>query len=144
MKDKVFGVLQRVGRSFMLPIALLPVAGLLLGIGSSFTNPTTLNAYNLTNIIREGGLLYTILNIMSKAGGVVFDNLPLLFAMGVVKDTDYAFRNEKGEVDIATKKTLPITLMFDHRIGAFNDVMPFIKKLDEIFANPEIIREFTK
>ncbi len=83
MKDKVFGVLQRVGRSFMLPIALLPVAGLLLGIGSSFTNPTTLNAYNLTNIIREGGLLYTILNIMSKAGGVVFDNLPLLFAMGV-------------------------------------------------------------
>jgi len=83
MKDKVFGVLQRVGRSFMLPIALLPVAGLLLGIGSSFTNPTTLETYNLTNIIREGGLLYTILNIMSKAGGVVFDNLPLLFAMGV-------------------------------------------------------------
>ena len=83
MKDKIFGVLQRVGRSFMLPIALLPVAGLLLGIGSSFTNPTTLETYNLTNIIREGGLLYTILNIMSKAGGVVFDNLPLLFAMGV-------------------------------------------------------------
>ncbi|MBQ3022443.1 MAG: PTS transporter subunit EIIC [Clostridia bacterium] len=83
MKDKVFGVLQRVGRSFMLPIALLPVAGLLLGIGSSFTNPTTLSAYNLTNIIREGGLLYTILSVMSKAGGVVFDNLPLLFAMGV-------------------------------------------------------------
>ena len=67
----------------MLPIALRPVAGLLLGIGSSFTNPTTLATYNLTNIIREGGLLYTILNIMSKAGGVVFDNLPLLFAMGV-------------------------------------------------------------
>ena len=83
MKDKIFGVLQRVGRSFMLPIALLPVAGLLLGIGSSFTNPTTLATYNLTNIIREGGLLYTILNIMSKAGGVVFDNLALLFAMGV-------------------------------------------------------------
>ena len=42
MKDKIFGVLQRVGRSFMLPIALLPVAGLLLGIGSSFTNETML------------------------------------------------------------------------------------------------------
>lgn len=83
MKDKIFGVLQRVGRSFMLPIALLPVAGLLLGIGSSFTNPTTLEAYHLTNIIREGGLLYTILDIMSKTGSVVFDNLPLLFAMGV-------------------------------------------------------------
>lgn len=83
MKNKIFGVLQRVGRSFMLPIALLPVAGLLLGIGSSFTNPTTLEAYGLTNIIKEGGLLYTVLNIMSKTGSVVFDNLPLLFAMGV-------------------------------------------------------------
>jgi PTS system D-glucosamine-specific IIC component len=83
MKDKIFGVLQRVGRSFMLPIALLPVAGLLLGIGSSFTNPTTLEAYHLTNIIKEGGLLYTILDIMSKTGSIVFDNLALLFAMGV-------------------------------------------------------------
>lgn len=83
MKDKIFGVLQRVGRSFMLPIALLPVAGLLLGIGSSFTNPTTLEEYNLAGIIKEGGVLYTILDIMSSAGSVVFDNLPLLFAMGV-------------------------------------------------------------
>lgn len=83
MKDKIFAVLQRVGRSFMLPIALLPVAGLLLGIGSSFTNPTTLETYGLTGIIYEGGILYTILDIMSKTGSVVFDNLALLFAMGV-------------------------------------------------------------
>lgn len=83
MKEKIFGVLQRVGRSFMLPIALLPVAGLLLGIGSSFTNPTTLEAYNLTNIIKEGGFLYTVFDIMSKTGSVVFDNLALLFALGV-------------------------------------------------------------
>lgn len=83
VKGRIFGVLQRVGRSFMLPIALLPVAGLLLGIGSSFTNPTTLEAYNLTGIIREGGILYTVFDIMSRAGGVVFDNLALLFAMGV-------------------------------------------------------------
>ena len=83
MKDKAFGILQRVGRSFMLPIALLPVAGLLLGIGSSFTNPTTIETYKLSGFIYEGGLLYTILDIMSKTGSVVFDNLPLLFAMGV-------------------------------------------------------------
>lgn len=87
------------------------------------------------------GLLYNGLN-----GNVTYTPLlypqVFLFAMGVVKDTDYAFRNEKGEVDIATKKTLPITLMFDHRIGAFNDVMPFIKKLDEIFQNPSIINEW--
>ena len=83
MKDKIFGVLQRVGRSFMLPIALLPIAGLLLGIGSSFTNPTTLEAYHLTNVIKEGGVLFTLLDIMSKTGSIVFDNLALLFAMGV-------------------------------------------------------------
>ena len=83
MKDKIFGVLQRVGRSFMLPIALLPIAGLLLGIGSSFTNPTTIETYHLQNVITEGGVLYTLLDIMSKTGSAVFDNLALLFAMGV-------------------------------------------------------------
>ena len=83
MKDKIFGVLQRVGRSFMLPIALLPVAGLLLGIGSSFTNETMLAAYGLNNIIHPGTLIYTILDVMSQTGSAVFNNLALLFAMGV-------------------------------------------------------------
>ena len=83
MKDKIFGVLQRVGRSFMLPIALLPVAGLLLGIGSSFTNQTMLEAYNLTGVIYEGSVAYTILDIMNQCGSAVFNNLALLFAMGV-------------------------------------------------------------
>ena len=83
MKDRSFGVLQRIGRSFMLPIALLPVAGLFLGIGSSFTNPTTLNAYGLTGLIHEGNFLYTVLDILSRAGNAVFANLPLLFAIGV-------------------------------------------------------------
>lgn len=83
MKDKIFGVLQRVGRSFMLPIALLPVAGLLLGIGSSFTNQTMLEAYGLTGVIYEGGIVYTILDIMNQCGSAVFNNLALLFAMGV-------------------------------------------------------------
>ena len=83
MKNKIFGVLQRVGRSFMLPIALLPVAGLLLGIGSSFTNETMLAAYGLNNVIHPGTLIYTILDVMSQTGNAVFSNLALLFAMGV-------------------------------------------------------------
>ena len=83
MKDKIFGVLQRVGRSFMLPIALLPVAGLLLGVGSSFTNATMLEAYGLTEIVYPGSILYTILDIMNQCGSAVFNNLALLFAMGV-------------------------------------------------------------
>ena len=52
MKDKIFGVLQRIGRSFMLPIAILPVAGLLLGVGSSFTNATYLSY----TIMRKKGI----------------------------------------------------------------------------------------
>ena len=83
MKDKIFGVLQRVGRSFMLPIAILPVAGLLLGIGSSFTNATMIETYGLESILGEGTILNALLTIMSSAGNVIFDNLPLIFAVGV-------------------------------------------------------------
>ncbi len=65
-----------------------------------------------------------------------------LMAVGNIRDVDYAFRNDKGEVDIATKKLLPVFLVFDHRLGGFNDLAPFVKKLNEIFENPEIIREW--
>ena len=83
MKDKIFGVLQRVGRSFMLPIAILPVAGLFLGIGGSFTNETMLEAYGLLGIMGPGPIIYAILQVLNSAGSVVFDNLPLIFAIGV-------------------------------------------------------------
>lgn len=94
-----------------------------------------------TVCLTNWGPLYEGLN-----GNVTYT--PLLFpqtflmAMGSIRDTEYAFKNEQGVVDIGIKKLLPITLMFDHRIGGFNDVMPFIKKLDEIFQNPEIMREW--
>ena len=83
MKDKIFGVLQRVGRSFMLPIAILPVAGLLLGIGGSFTNETTLKTYGLENIMGSGTVFHAIFQVMNDAGNIVFANLPILFAIGV-------------------------------------------------------------
>ena len=83
MKDKIFGVLQRVGRSFMLPIAILPVAGLLLGLGSSFTNATTIATYGLEGILGDGTVLHSLLVIMNKVGSAIFDNLPLIFAVGV-------------------------------------------------------------
>ena len=100
MKDKIFGVLQRVGRSFMLPIAILPVAGLLLGIGSSFTNETTIAAYGLQSILGDGTLLHGLLTIMSKAGGIIFDNLPLIFAVGV------AIGMAKAEKEVAALSAL--------------------------------------
>ena len=78
-----FSVLQRVGRAFMLPIALLPIAGLLLGVGASFTNLATLETYNLIGIMGPGTVPYSIFTLLASVGTVVFDNLPLLFAMGV-------------------------------------------------------------
>lgn len=83
MKDRIFGVLQRVGRSFMLPIAILPVAGLLLGIGGSFTNETTLKTYGLEGIMGQGTVFHGIFQVMNDAGNIVFSNLPILFAIGV-------------------------------------------------------------
>ena len=67
----------------MLPIAILPVAGLLLGIGSSFTNETTIATYGLQKILGDGTVLHALLTIMNKVGSAVFDNLPLIFAVGV-------------------------------------------------------------
>lgn len=81
--SRLFGVLQRVGRAFMLPIALLPIAGLLLGIGSSLTNEAMLEAYNLTGILGPGTVAYSILTVLSNVGSIIFGNLPIIFAMGV-------------------------------------------------------------
>ncbi len=112
MKDKIFGVLQRVGRAFMLPIALLPIAGLLLGIGSSFTNAATIEALGLGNIIKEGGVLYSVLDIFAGTGSVVFDNLPLLFAMGV------AIGMAKKEKEVAALSGAVSYLIMNTAIGA--------------------------
>ena len=95
MKDKIFGILQRIGRSFMLPIAILPVAGLLLGIGGSLTNETMLNTYHLMGIFGPGTVFYIIFTVMGEAGNVIFANLPVLFAMGV------AIGMAKKEKDVA-------------------------------------------
>lgn len=83
MKDKIFGILQRVGRSFMLPIAILPVAGLLLGVGGSFTNETMLRTYGLWDFMGPGSVFFAVFEVMKEAGDIVFTNLPILFAMGV-------------------------------------------------------------
>lgn len=96
----------------MLPIALLPVAGLLLGIGSSFTNPTTIETYNLGGVIYEGGILYAVFDIMSKTGSAVFDNLALLFAMGV------AIGMAKKEKEVAALSGVIAFLVMNTAISA--------------------------
>lgn len=112
MKDKIFGVLQRVGRSFMLPISILPVAGLFLGIGGSFTNQTMLETYGLVGIMGEGTFIYTILSVLNAAGSIVFDNLPIIFAMGV------AIGMAKKEKEVAALSSVVAFFIMHASIGA--------------------------
>lgn len=87
--------------------------------------------------------------------GTLYDNLdvnityipPLypqvfLFATGRIKDTEYVYKNENGTLQLGTKKVLPLTLVFDHKIGGANDIIPFIKKLDEILNDPKCIHKW--
>lgn len=67
----------------MLPIAILPIAGLFLGIGNSLTNPTTIASLHLENVLGQGTLLYQFLTILTYIGQIIFDNLPLIFAASV-------------------------------------------------------------
>lgn len=83
LKDKVFETLQKLGKTFMLPIALLPVAGLMLGIGASFTGASFVELYNLEGILGDGTFLYKFLTVLKDCGEVIFNNLPLLFAIAV-------------------------------------------------------------
>ena len=112
MKDKIFSVLQRVGRSFMLPIAILPVAGLLLGIGGSFTNATMLETYGLLKVAGPGTIPYAIFQIMSEAGNIVFANLPIIFAMGV------AIGMAKKEKEVAALSAAIAFFIMHASIGA--------------------------
>ena len=124
MKDQVFGVLQRIGRSFMLPIALLPAAGLLLGIGGSFSNVTMLKAYGLTRIMGPGTFWNALFMVMSRAGDIVFTNLPILFAMGVAIGMAKKEKIWGGIRDVEQMKKVP-------------DVQVYYRGID-----PTPIREF--
>lgn len=112
MKDKIFGILQRVGRSFMLPIAILPVAGLLLGLGGSFTNETMLETYGLMKVMGPGTVINQILQVMNAAGNIVFANLPVIFAMGV------AIGMAKKEKEVAALAAVISFFIMHASIGA--------------------------
>ncbi len=112
MKDKIFGVLQRVGRSFMLPIAILPVAGLFLGIGGAFTNETMLRTYNLMGIMGPGTVINAVLQVLNACGNIVFANLPLIFAIGI------SIGMAKREKEVAALAGAIAFLVMNAAIGA--------------------------
>ncbi|HLR08710.1 MAG TPA: PTS transporter subunit EIIC [Bacillota bacterium] len=94
MKKQFFEVAQRFGKSFMLPIAVLPAIGLLLGIGGAFSNPATIEAYPFL----DQAWLQAIFTIMSAAGDIVFTNLPIIFAVGIAIGLA---RSDKGTAGLA-------------------------------------------
>ncbi len=114
--NKVFGVLQKIGRSFMFPIALLPIAGFLLGIGASFTNESVLELYNLTSVLGPGTIVFKILTLFTQVGSIIFDNLSIIFAMGV------ALGMAKQEKAVATLSAAVAFFTMHQTIHALLDV----------------------
>ncbi|GAA0485691.1 maltose/glucose-specific PTS transporter subunit IIC [Salinibacillus aidingensis] len=93
-KNVFFEKAQRFGKSFMLPIAVLPAAGLLLGIGGAFSNAATIEAYPFLDV----AWLQAIFTIMSSAGNIIFANLPIIFAVGIAIGLA---RSDKGTAGLA-------------------------------------------
>ncbi|GIM44484.1 PTS glucose transporter subunit IIABC [Collibacillus ludicampi] len=79
MFKRMFGVLQQVGKALMLPVALLPAAGILLAFGNAFQNPALTSRIPALN----GHVFQRVAQVMQDAGGIIFSNLSLLFAVGV-------------------------------------------------------------
>ena len=113
----MFKKFSQVGRAMMLPIAILPAAGLLLGFGGALTNPSTLAAYPFLDI----EWLQTILSIMSFAGNAVFANLALIFTIGVAVGLA---NGDKGTAGLATDPRCTDIRWYSHRrYGQFRNVL---------------------
>ena len=141
LKGKLWSSFRQISSGF---IGKYKVGTIRQGLTPRKQNPEGLGI----NDLNEGTVCFTNWSSLGKDFDGTVAWTPLLFpqvflmAIGNVRDKNYVFRNEKGEVDMGTKKVLPITLMFDHRLGGFADLAPFIKRINEIFENPEIIREW--
>ena len=122
--------LQRLGRTFMLPIALLPVAGLMLGIGASFTGESFVTLYSLEWLLGEGTLLFSILSVFKDAGDVIFGNLPLLFAVGVA----LGLAKENKEVS-ALSAVVAYLMMY----ASMTSAITHFGNLDQLMQTPGLI-----
>lgn len=117
----MFKQLQKIGKSFMLPIAILPAAGLLLGIGGAFSNPNTIKAYPFLNI----WWLQGIFSIMSSAGNVIFSNLALIMCIGLSVGLA---KKDKGTAGLAGAVSfLVMNAAIKGMITAFN---PAVESID--------------
>lgn len=122
--------LQRLGRTFMLPIALLPVAGLMLGIGASFTGESFVTLYGLEWLLGEGTMLFAVLSVFKDAGDVIFANLPLLFAVGVA----LGLAKENKEVS-ALSAVVAYLMMY----ASMTSAITHFGNLDQLIQTPGLI-----
>ena len=79
-RNKVVVAFEKFGRSFLLPVSVLPAAGILKGIGSAFTNSNTIKMYSFLDV----KFLQIFMKLLVTLGDVAFKNLPLMFAVGVL------------------------------------------------------------
>lgn len=141
LKGKVISTFAQIASGFVGKYSVTSVKDL---FKEKVKNPESLSMYDFN----EGTVCFTNTGTLCRDlyGHIAYGPLlyPQVFMLGIsnIKEVDYPFKNEKGEVDIGTKKMLPITLVFDHRLGGFGDVIPLVKKFEEVFANPEIIKEW--
>ncbi len=111
---------SKLGQTFMLPIALLPAAGIMLGIGGSFTNQSMVEAYGLQSALGEGTLLNNFLGVISAAGDIVFANLPVMFAIALA--IGFA-KKEKGAAALAALMSyLIMNVAISETMAVFNIV----------------------
>ena len=129
--SQAFAVAQQIGKSLFLPIAVLPPAGILLGIGSSFTNSTTIATYHLDGILHPGSILYMFFQMLNGAGNAVFGNLALIFALAVALGMA---KKEKGVAVLSAAifylimlTTMNVLLQIDGSILADGSIGPNVK-----------------
>lgn len=124
MFKRFFGVLQRVGKALMLPVALLPAAGLLLGIGNMLVSPEFLDLVP----VLDNSTVSTVATVMMNAGQIVFTNLALLFAVGVA----LGLAGGDGAAGLAA---IIGYLVMNVTMGTVIDVTPAMIGTDPAYAN---------
>lgn len=127
MDNNVFNFLQKIGKSFVLPIAALPLAGLLLGVGSTLTNPAR------STLLEEGSFLFRLVSVLTDSGNILFGILPLLFAVGV------ALGLAKNSKEVAALSALIAYFVMNAAIAS--TVKNFLD-LNELQKTPGLISNF--
>lgn len=109
-RSSAFAVMQKLGKSIMLPISVLPVAGLLLGIGASFSNESTIAMLGAESIMGDGTVLNAVFLIMAGIGTCIFDNLPLIFAVGIAIGFANSDRGTAALASVVSFLTMHMTI----------------------------------